>query len=121
MDVLFVHWFRRINKQAYVWFLGSAALAEKAILERDSVINELRESVAESAQHVRHLQQQLTDTTSAVIDSGGQHHQVLFLSCSESEDISRDSLLMFLSWMDFFCVTSALVLVERVALHVCKF
>jgi len=45
-------------------------------LERDTIINELRESVAQSAQHVRHLQQQLTQATSAVMDTGGQQDQV---------------------------------------------
>ena len=50
--------------------------AGQAIIERHSVINELRDSVVQSAQHVRHLQQQLTKTTNAVLDTGGEQHQV---------------------------------------------
>ena len=62
--------------------IDAATDAGKAILERDSVINELRDSVAQSAQHVRHLQQQLTKTTTAVLDTGGQQGEVSYLLAS---------------------------------------
>ena len=54
----------------------AAAFNEKALLEHEAVIQELRESVVQSAQHVRHLQQQLMKTTDAVVDAEGEQSQV---------------------------------------------
>lgn len=59
-------------------YIDAAAYNEQVLLERESLIQELRDSVTQSAQHVRNLQQQLIKTTDAVIDTGGEQSQVCY-------------------------------------------